>query len=232
MVTINKYKFKSREDLFDQLLADVLGQLGSGVEKRGVASMLLSGGSTPGILYEKMSQSEFDWKNVVFAPTDERWVAPDDPQSNEKLIRSRLLRNNAVNAGYVSLKSNDPDPVTGQSQVEERIKKIPLPFDIVLLGMGEDGHVASLFPGLRDTNIALDDSYPNLCRGVRREGEEIDRITMTLKCLLCAEQIFLLFYGKKKFEVFEKAIIMKDRTLPVSYVLHQNDVPVSLYWAE
>lgn len=232
MMEIIENKFDSRDELQDVLKNDVINGLSAGLVEKGKASMLLSGGSTPGPLYKALSQQQLNWNNVWFAPTDERWVEPDHADSNEKLIRETLLQNNAKAAHYISLKSEGNDPFTGQEQSNNNIATLPLPFDIVLLGMGEDGHVASLFPGLEDTSAAMDDKCVNFCQGIRRGGGDVDRMTMTLNSLMKAKKIILLFYGLKKLAIFEQAKLSKTADLPVSYLLHQHQVPVSLYWAE
>ncbi len=232
MIKINKHIFDDRERLFDQLLKDIIRDLEGGISDRDAASMLLSGGTTPGPLYEKMSDTEFSWEKVIFSPTDERWVEADHPDSNEKLIRDTLIKGKASEAGFIGLKSAGAAPSDGQKETEEKLASLPLPLDVVLLGMGEDGHVASLFPGLQDTKYALSDDCASLCHGIHRDGDDVDRMTLTLKCLLSSKRIYLLFFGGKKLEVFEKATTEKSGTLPVSYLLYQDDVPVSVYWAE
>ncbi|MBL4602971.1 MAG: 6-phosphogluconolactonase [Emcibacteraceae bacterium] len=231
-MNITENKFDDRDLLIDQLLQDVVVGIKDGISDRDAASVLLSGGTTPGPLYEKLSEVELDWEKVIFAPTDERWVEPDHPDSNEKLIRETLLQNKAASAKYIGLKSNGDDPILGQNETEEKLKLLPMPLDIVLLGMGEDGHVASLFPGLEDTKIAMDLNNKNLCHAVRRGGGDIARMSLTLSCLLSGRKIFLLFYGRKKLEIFTKAKRQQTAELPVSLLLHQDKVPVSLYWAE
>lgn len=230
MSNVSKFKFDSREKLFDKLTADVILDLKQGLLDREAASMLLSGGTTPGPLYEKLSSASLEWEKVYFAPTDERWVEPDHQESNERLIRETLLQGNAATAHYIGLKSSASDPVLGQEETEQKLAALPMPLDVVLLGMGEDGHVASLFPGLADTKKALDDES-NLCGAIIRGDGDTPRMTMTLKCLLNSKRIYLLFYGEKKLNIFENALEEKSDQLPVSEILHQNKVPVVLYWA-
>ncbi|MBT5073896.1 MAG: 6-phosphogluconolactonase [Kordiimonadaceae bacterium] len=231
MTDLNDYKFDNRDELLLQLKDDVMSSLSQGLDSRNKASMLLSGGTTPGPLYNLLSEQELSWHNVWFAPTDERWVEPDHQDSNERLIRETLLQNNAKNANYIGLKSAGDDPFIGQKQSNRNIAAMVMPFDVVLLGMGEDGHVASLFPGLEDTAAAMDEKNENFCHGIRRGGGDTPRMSMTLNSLLNAKKIILLFYGTKKLKIFERARLFKTDALPVSYLLHQNKVPVSLYWA-
>lgn len=232
MSSLNVNKFESRDALFEALTGDVINALSDGIKEREAASMLLSGGTTPGPLYERLSGQHFAWDKVWFAPTDERWVAPTHDDSNEKLIRNTLLKNKASNAHYIGLKSEGDDPAMGQGETENKLKRLPLPLDVVLLGMGEDGHVASLFPRLSDTREAMSIENKQLCHPVRRGGGDVARLSMTLNALLNAKRIFLLFYGEKKLEVLEKAAQEKTELLPVSFLLHQNHVPVTLYWAQ
>ena len=232
MVNLNEHKFVSKEKLCEQLCCETIKSISVGLAERGKASMLLAGGSSPRPLYEAMSNQELNWKNVYFAPTDERWVEPTSPESNERLIRETLMQNKAARTNYISLKSASDDPKAGQFEVGERLDQLPFPTDLVLLGMGEDGHIASLFPNLSDTMEAIDLNNENLCQAIHREENEVPRMTMTLNTLLNTKRIFLLFYGKKKLDVFNEAKERQTNQLPVSYLLHQNKVPIRLYWAE
>ncbi len=225
-------KFEDRVTLIGALTQFVIDELAQGINERGQSSMLLSGGTTPGPLYEKLSVADLDWEKVWFAPTDERWVEPDHEDSNERLIRNTLLQNNAKMANYIGLKSAGETPEEGQSETEEKLSKLPLPIDIVLLGMGEDGHFASLFPNLPDTEKAMDSACSTLCHPVRRGDSDVDRMTITLNGILNARHIVLLCFGSNKLEVFDRANGEVNKSLPISVLLAQNDVPVSLYWAE
>lgn len=232
MPQVAEYRYDSREQLLDELLGHVTGILGDAVADKGKASMLLSGGTTPGALYEKMSEVDLPWENIWFGPTDERWVDPAHEASNEKLVRETLRQNKAANTNYVGHKSDFPDPATGLDATMAQIKALPEPYDIVLLGMGTDGHVASLFPCSADTPAALDPANKNSCHPIGRGDEEVPRMTMTLNQLLKAERVFLFFYGAEKSDVYAEALKGKTDKLPVSHILHQDKVPVTLYWAE
>lgn len=232
MSKIIENNFESREALMVELGSEIITALSASIENRGKASMLLSGGTTPGPLYKNLCVQDIAWDKVWFSATDERWVDPDHPDSNERLIRDTLLQNKAANAHYVSLKSDHPTPHAGQRDTEENFRKMPLPFDIVLLGMGEDGHVASLFPNIADSQDALGEEITTLCHAIKREEGDVDRMTVTLNGLLNSKQVFLLFFGTKKLDVFNSAKNVKTDELPVSYLLHQDNVPISLYWAE
>ncbi|MBT5186723.1 MAG: 6-phosphogluconolactonase [Kordiimonadaceae bacterium] len=232
MKKITENIFESREELVSDLCAEIISKLSQSIDERQKASMLLSGGSTPGPLYDLMSKQEMNWKNVYFSVTDERWLETNHQDSNERLVRATLLQNKAASANYVSLKSNQPTPHMGQKDTEQNFADFPFPIDIVLLGMGEDGHMASLFPNIEDSQKAMDKEIKYFCHAIKREEGDVDRMTVTLNGLLKSKRIILYFYGQKKLDVYNKAKELKSDSLPISYLLHQDKVPISLYWAE
>lgn len=231
MSNIKEFKFEDKNELLEHLKENIIMSLSEGIKTNNKASMLLSGGTTPGPLYKIMSQTDLEWEKVFFAPTDERWVEPDHSDSNEKLIRETLIQNQAYKAHYIGLKTPSTTPDMGQIESEELIDKMPRPFDIVLLGMGTDGHTASLFPGVKDAIKAMDENNDQLCAAIKRGDGEVDRMTMTLNCLLNSKKVILFFYGNEKIAVYEKAKKVKTLSLPVSYLLHQNKTPIELYWS-
>jgi len=225
------HKFDNRDALFRQLSQDVMAGLSSALECRGQASMLLSGGPSPGALYRMMSDQDIAWDRVWFGLSDERWVAVDHPDSNENLVRHTLLTGRAAAANFIGLKSPPDDILAGQEQTELRLLDLPRPFDIVLLGMGLDGHTASLFPDSADVAAALDDDSKALCQPIRRGAAEIPRMTMTCKALLQSREIKLLIFGEEKWQVYQQARAVKSTAQPVSFILDQKKIPVSVYWA-
>jgi len=225
------YKFDSRDALFRHLLQDVMTGLSSALESRGQASMLLSGGTSPGALYRMMSDQDIAWDRVWFGLSDERWVAADHPDSNENLVRQTLLTGRASAANFIGLKSAPDDIIAGQAETEQRLLGLPRPFDIVLLGMGLDGHTASLFPDSADVVAALDDGSKALCQPIRRGAGEIPRMTMTGNALLQSREIKLLIFGEEKWQVYQQARATKTAAQPVSYLLNQQKTPMAVYWA-
>lgn len=231
MSEINEYRFDSRDKLFGQLLPDVMAALSSALKKKSRAAMLLSGGTSPGALYKMMSQQTLDWANVWFGLSDERWLESNHPDSNEKLVRQTLLTHHAALANFVGLKSAVDDIDIGWEASNQRIQALPRPFDITLLGMGLDGHTASLFPDSPDTPEAMADSNRMLCHPIRRGEGETARMTMTLQALLQSREIKLLIFGAEKWQVYEQARARKSIQQPVSHILNQTQCPVSVYWA-
>ncbi|MGD9265450.1 MAG: 6-phosphogluconolactonase, partial [Lysobacterales bacterium] len=118
--------------------------LGRGLETS--ASLVVSGGSTPGPCFAQLSAKPLDWSRVTVVPSDERWVPAEDPASNEGLIRRQLLRDKAAPAQLLPFFRDGIDAAQAPGLIEEDLKAVPRPFSATLLGMGEDGHFASLFP--------------------------------------------------------------------------------------
>ena len=116
------------------------------------------------------------------------------------------------------------------AQTKEELSDLPKPFDIVLLGMGTDGHTASLFPDSKDIENALSEDNGSVCQPIDRGEGETLRMTMTLNALLNAKEIKLFFFGDEKLDVYNTAKAEKNICHPVSYILHQDKVPVTLYW--
>ena len=200
------------------------------LDRRGAGSLVVSGGTTPGPCFDLLSEMPLDWKRVRVVPSDERWVPPADPNSNERLIRERLLRNAAAGAGFIPLCRDGLEPDAAPATVERDLATLGGPFSGVLLGMGADGHFASLFPDFAGLPDALDPASAARCVVVRTAGSPFVRISLTLAALLHAREITLLFFGDEKREVFEAAEA-GDAGLPVSALLAQQTVPVTALWA-
>lgn len=208
------------------ILAAALGQ---GLARSGRAALAAAGGTTPVPAYRHLAGARLDWSGIVVVPTDERWVDPASPVSNEAMFRQTLLTGRAGSARLVSLWSNAASSDTAARAAEPRVRAL-LPFDAVLLGMGEDGHVASLFPASPILEEGLDPDGPRLCLAAPA-GEPAPpqaRISLTLAALLRARLIVVLTTGKAKRRTLEVAI--GGAALPIRSVLAQDRCPVRVLW--
>lgn len=199
---------------------------------RGHALLAVSGGSTPKEFFARLSQESLNWTNVQITLVDERWVPDTDDRSNAKLVQTTLLKNAAASASFVPLFSGAPTPEDGLAATTARINALKLPFDAVVLGMGDDGHTASFFPGGDRLTDALDlaGTAPVLPMRAPDAGEP--RITLSLPTLLNARALFLLVAGDKKRDLLADARLGQGaaRDYPVRAVLTQQRVPVAVYW--
>jgi 6-phosphogluconolactonase len=210
----------------DRLAAD----LQNDVDRGASGSLVVSGGTTPGPCFDLLSQAPLDWERVRVVPSDERWVPPEHADSNERLIRERLLRNAAARARFVPLYRPGLEPDAAPTAVERDLAALGERISGALLGMGADGHFASLFPDFSALEHALDPAATERCVVVRTAGSPFVRISLTLAALLHAREITVLFFGAEKRDVFEAAAGGDDR-YPVAALLARNEVPITALWA-
>lgn len=200
------------------------------------ASIAVSGGGTPVPLYDQLANTVIDWENVVVTLTDERWVNSDSLESNERMVKRHLLRYRAASARFIPLKNDSDTPEQGAIPLDRVLQQEFPALDLVILGMGNDGHFASLFPGAAALEEGLSLDNQARCIAVRPPSTEIARISLTLSMLLTAKSIYLLIVGKDKLETLENAIeqmhASADDELPIVSVLRQTQVPVHIYWSE
>lgn len=212
------------------LATAVAAQLRSAIAMRGEASLVVSGGRTPAAMFARLAREVLDWSRVQITLADERWVGFDHPASNERLVHAELLRDAAAAARLIGMKNDAETPHAGAAHAWQMISAMPRPFDLVLLGMGDDGHTASLFPGSAELVAGLDAATPG-CLGVRPGGAPFARLTLNLAALLDARQICIQIVGTQKWQVYEQACKPGDvAAMPVRAILRQSRVPVAVYW--
>ncbi|UZE94557.1 6-phosphogluconolactonase [Alkalimarinus alittae] len=199
------------------------------------ASIAVSGGNTPKALYEQLSTVALDWPKISVTLTDERWVDTNHPDSNEGMVRRHLLKHNAVSASFLSLKTRHTTAKEGALVLSKMLKDQLPSVDFVLLGMGSDGHFASLFPHTESLVKGLDKGDLTRCIDTFAPVEPKQRISLTLSMLLTAKKIYLLITGDDKLSVYRRAClndqINHTSTLPIAAVLNQTEVPVEVFWS-
>ena len=194
------------------------------------ATLVVSGGKSPVALFQALSVQSLPWDRVAITLADERWVAPDQTDSNEALVRSHLLQARAAPASLVPLYTGDATPEAGVPSVVKALEELSRPFSEVILGMGEDGHVASLFPGAAELEEGL--RTESLALAVRPGHAPHPRMSLSLNALLQSRDIVLMISGQSKRRVFEQALAEGPiEELPARAILRQTAVPVSVFWA-
>jgi len=192
------------------------------------ASFVATGGSTPGEVYDLLSTLPLPWEQVSVTLSDERWVAPDQPESNARLLRERLLVGEAAVANFVPLWSDLASAEDAAEAAEAAIAEL-LPADVVLLGMGEDGHIASLFPGSPVLEEGLGPLGGSLVIAAPK-GEPAppqDRLSLTLYALRQSYLILVLIRGEAKRRVIEE-----QAGLPIHALLDAaGETPVRIIWS-
>jgi 6-phosphogluconolactonase len=212
--------FPTGSALADAAAEAIAAQLRAGLAARGHAALVATGGRSPGPVYDRLAQADLDWAHVAVTLSDERQVDAGSPNSNARLLRERLFQGPAAAARFL--------PLTDYA--EPALKQLT-PFDAVMLGMGEDGHIASLIPGSPVLEAAMDpDGEALTAESPQGFGAPpLPRITLTLAALLQSRAIFLLLAGELKRQVIARA--EAGEALPVRALLAQARVPVRLLWA-
>ena len=187
------------------------------IEKKGSASFVVSGGSSPIKIFNELSLMDLDWSKVTISLVDDRVVDKSHDDSNEKLVIENLMINKASNSNFVSLCNSPQD-----------ILNINRPFDVMLLGMGEDGHFASLFPQLIKTNSSYFEpsSKPEIIYTKLMGSPCHKRVSMNLSMILQSNHLFLLIPNKKKLEVYEQA--KNDKELPLYFLINQKNTTINI----
>ncbi|WP_444995773.1 6-phosphogluconolactonase [Aliikangiella sp. IMCC44359] len=228
--------FSSQDELHHSLFANTHYQLEKAIQTRGKATFMVSGGSTPLPLYRSLSKAPLAWHKIDVGLVDERWVSPLDAKSNEKSIRQNLIVNNAANANFITMKTDATTADIAQLEVNQEYKKLDSPYDVTILGMGKDGHIASLFPNADGLKNALNNTNL-LCCAIKAKqsevtGEQTERMSLTLNALKNSRLIKLIITGKEKLEVYQKAFSGNDHaSLPIRSIIQQTSTPVVVYWA-
>ena len=179
--------------------------LAAGVAARGLALLVVSGGMTPKLYFDALSRRDLDWSRVAVTLADERRVPDDSPRSNARLVRETLLKDKAAKAQFYPLADSRLDGERELSLASARIAQLPTPADLVVLGMGEDGHTASWFPHSPVLSEAIDPAARALVAATPAPDGLEPRLTLTGRALLRARNLALQIEGPKKAEVFAKA---------------------------
>ena len=225
-------EFENTSALDIDLAERVVSLLSAAITAKGSASLVVSGGRTPMGFFHLLSQQLLDWQRVSITLADERWVEGDHQDSNAKLVRENLLINEACKAQFIPLKNNALDARDGEADCEQALAGLGQ-FTLVILGMGDDGHTASLFPGAEALPLGLDMDSGRSAIAVSPAEAPHQRMSMILPRLLNAEQVIIHISGASKQDVLQAAQAGDDvAELPIRAILNQQVAPLSIYWAK
>jgi len=218
-------EYPSRDTLYDSLAARLAQELRDDL-RTGPATLSVPGGTTPGPVFDRLALADLDWSRVAVLLNDERWVDEDNPRSNTRLLRERLLRHRAADARLIPLYAPVPEPDDAMEALGDGIAP-HLPISVLLLGMGADMHTASLFPGADRLDEALAPQAPILM-ALRADKAGEPRITLTAPVLGAARHIHILITGAEKKAAVERALTLPVSLAPVRAFLDAATV----HWAE
>lgn len=225
--------FAQRADLDNALAIKVADLLSVAISNKGHASIAVSGGSTPKGFFTALSNKDIDWQKVTITLADERWVEFDSKDSNTRLVHENLLKNNAAAASFFHLRKESEFNQATLVKLNSDAKKSLLPLDVLILGMGEDGHTASLFPCSEQITAALSIDNNDALMKVVPQTAPHERITFTYAHLVQSENIILHVCGEGKQVVLEKALANDNQQeMPIRAFLQNPDINTQVYWAE
>lgn len=188
------------------------------------ASLVVPGGQTPRNYLPALSHQALPWENVYITLSDERWVDTKADTSNERLVRDCLLKHKANKAHFIGLKTGHSHPSEALATVHERLSLLPLPFSLAILGLGEDGHIASLFPG-----TAYNQDTPYLCQAIYPPIAPSPRISLTLAALANSHHLVLVVTGIAKRQLLDQLIKRPDPLIPFVQLVQQCQSPVTIF---
>ena len=219
-------EYPDRELMFLSLANDIASQLADFLRRDGRASLCVPGGTTPGPIFDTLSGVDLDWANVSVFLNDERWVPETSDRSNTALLRQRLIRGKANQARLVPLYAPAQSPEEMLDALADGIRP-HLPISVLLLGMGNDMHTASLFPGADRLAEALSPSAPILMP-MRADAAVEPRVTLTVPALRSAMNTHVLITGPEKRAALERAQSLPPEEAPIRAFLDLATV----HWAD
>lgn len=214
-----------------QMAQDVAARLRQALARQGQAGLRVSGGRSPIAFFQALSRELLDWSAVCIGLVDERWVPADHPDSNARLVREHLLQNHAAAARFVPLVNEAVTVEQGLAEASAIQRAQLRDCEVLVLGMGEDGHTASLFPEASETAAAMRLDNPAWLAAVHPVQAPHARITLTLPALLSAQQLLLPIQGVSKRAVLERAAQATPEQLPVAAVLRSGR-PLRVYYCD
>jgi len=219
-------RFENDEALALSLAGSIATHLIEAIKEKGSASLIVSGGSTPKKLFKVLSEMNIPWDKIKIGLCDERLVEPTHNDSNERLVRENLMVSYAQQATFISMASED------ETLCSTHVKELLMPFDVLVLGMGEDAHTASLFPNNPRLAEAYDQTKEDICIKIVPQSAPHTRMSLTLGAILSAKHLYLHFQGESKIGVYEEALQGNDLfAMPIRAILHQTDKKIEVYSA-
>lgn len=220
----------------DALADRLAGDLAHALRGGGRAGLIVAGGSTPVSVFERLSGHDLDWARVMVTLTDDRRVPPDHDKSNARLLRETLLRGPVAAATFLPLSAGEADGATEAAAANRLLADFPWPAAATLIGMGGDGHIASLFPCAAALAAGLEPGDGQraiaICPDPLPADAPFERISLTLSALCDSADVRLMIRGADKRAVLERALATDDaNSLPVSALLRRAHVPLSIHWS-
>ena len=231
MIEAEWWEYDSLDELADAVAGDVGFIIESAVDARGASLIAVPGGSTGPAIFPKLAAQKLPWKKVAIIPTDDRLVPMDDDRSNVRAIAKTFL---PLGARVVPIATEIADHKLAGNSADARLQDLPWPPDLTWLGMGNDGHTASIFAG-PDLQDALEAPKARRAVGVMPDPMPQDvpvaRVTLTRASILSSRTVLITITGEEKRRVLEQAIADgQSSKLPIGRVLAEAEQPIDIHW--
>ena len=226
----NWHAWSGRPELASALAGRVADRLSKAIAERATALLAVSGGTTPAKFFAALSAVPIAWDKVIVTLVDERFVPASSPRSNAGLVAANLLQNAAKAARFVPLYHEAVGIEDAAASDDAALRSLPWPLDVVVLGMGPDGHTASFFPDADDLPTLLDPASDRIVLPVHAASAGEPRLTLSLARIVDAGFIALHIEGEDKRTAFDGAVAPGPRK-PIRAVLDAAPKPVEVFWA-
>ena len=222
--------FAGRQDLAAALAGNVAARLTKAIDERGGGLLAVSGGTTPAKFFAALSTIPIAWNKVTVTLVDERFVPASSPRSNAGLVAANLLQNAAAAAHFVPMYHEAASIETAAASDDTALKALAWPLDVVVLGMGGDGHTASFFPDADNLPALLDPASKRIVLPVHAPSGGEPRLTLSMARIIAAGFIALHIEGEDKLTAFENAM-GPGKHKPIRAVIDASPKPVEVFWA-
>ena len=224
---VSAHEFKSPVLLADGLALKVAKQLSDAIDARGTATLVVSGGRSPVAFFQNLAKQGLDWSKVTITLADERWVPVEHADSNAGLLKKYLLQGPAAKARFLSLYSATANLEEAAEQADRLLAELPA-IDVLVLGMGDDGHTASLFPNSPNLSEALKADGTRRCWPMLAPTVPHQRLTMSRALLASAHYTVLSISGSSKLTTLSAALASDDvAAMPIRAFLQPT---LEIYW--
>ncbi|WP_323166220.1 6-phosphogluconolactonase [Pseudomonas bubulae] len=224
---VSSHTFKNPALLAEGLATKVAGQLNQAIAEQGVATLVVSGGRSPVAFFQSLIKQPVDWSKVVVSLADERWVPVEHADSNAGLLKKHLLQGPAAKARFVGLYNAAATVEKAALEADQGLDELP-PIDVLILGMGDDGHTASLFPNSPNLSEALQLDNPRRCWAMLAPTVPHQRLSMSRSLLASAKHKVLSIQGQSKLNTLNEALGGTDvAALPIRAFLQPT---LEIYW--
>lgn len=218
---IDRRYFDDPRKLADSVIHFIETSLLESLASRNFASLVLPGGKTPCLFLPQLSKLNLPWQRIQLTLSDERWVSTTDIDSNERQLRDIFLKDLPCAPRFIPLKTDHAHPDEAMGVIQSQLAAMSLPFDLAILGIGEDGHIASLFPGM-----SLDSNDTHLCQVAAPPAAPSLRISLSFRILIEARQIAFVIHGKSKRRLLDRLQSSLDDAIPFVKLLQHCSIIV------